>query len=145
MIIGIAKWLIEHIPARLLLEPERYTLALGFLVIGADAVFLGSPASVLGQIPDASLINLEVGIALMFGGLCTLMGLWSKKIWLKRLGAALIIMGCFGLIAGVWLYGEKSDTPVAIVYGLFAVTYSLRLLASTAERIKLYDRNKRRG
>lgn len=142
MIIGVAKWLIEHIPNRLLAEPERFALALGLTLIGADAVFLGAPSSVLGQLPDAALINLEVGLFLFVGGICKLIGLWRLKVWLQRLGAAFLIMGCVGLIIGIVLYGNKDDTPVALVFGLLAVTYSLRLLASTAERIKLYRRPK---
>jgi hypothetical protein len=140
MIIGLAKWLIYHIPEQLLNEPERYTLAFCFAVIGADTVFLGSPASVLGQIPDAHLINLEVGLAMLLGGIIKLVGLSKRNVWLQRLGASLLIVGCFGLIIGIWLYGVKSDLPVAVVYGMFMITYSLRLLSSTAERIKLYRR-----
>jgi hypothetical protein len=130
-------WLVDHIPARLLAEPERFTLALCFAVIGIDAVFLGAPSSVLGRNPEANLFTLETGLAFLFGGTFKLVGLWFKGIWLTRLGAAFIIMGCVGLIFGIYLYGDQGDYPVAVVYILFAVTYTLRLLSSTAARIKL--------
>jgi hypothetical protein len=140
MIIGIAKWLIYHIPARLLAEPERFALAFGLTLIGADAAFLGAPSSVLGQIPEASVINLEVGLFLFTGGICKLIGLWRVKIWLQRLGAAFLLLGCLGLVIGIILYGNRADIPVALVFGMLAITYGLRLLSSTAERIKLYRR-----
>lgn len=139
-VINIAKWLIWKIPDRLLAEPERFALAIVFTVVGADAVFLGSPASVLGQIPEAALINLEVGLFMLAGGLCKLAGLWRRRVWLQRLGAAFIVLGCIGFIVGVILYGSKDDIPIILVYALFAITYMFRLLSTTAARIKLYGR-----
>lgn len=140
MIIGLAKWLIDHIPSRFLEEPERFALALCFVVIGADAVFLGSPSSVLGKLPEAALLNLEVGLFMFAGGILKLIGLWRMKIWLQRLALSFLILGCIGLVVGIFLYGHISDVPVAGIYILFAVAYGLRLLSSTAERIRLYKR-----
>lgn len=136
-------WLVEKIPNRLLAEPERFTLALCFSVIGIDAVFFGAPSSVLGQAPKAELYNLETGLAFLFGGVLKLVGLWTKNVWCVRLGAAFLIMACIGLVFGIHLYGDEGDEPVAIVYILFGITYSLRLLSSTAERIKLHQKGRK--
>jgi hypothetical protein len=135
-------WLIRHIPLRLLAEPERFTLALCFTVIGFDAIFLGAPSSVLGGIPKAHLFVLETGFAFLFGGCLKLVGLWRKRVWQVRLAAAFIIMGCVGMVIGVFVYGQEGDYPIAIVYMLFAVTYLLRLLSSTAARYRLHRGNR---
>jgi peptidoglycan/LPS O-acetylase OafA/YrhL len=135
-------WLVHKIPTRILAEPERFTLALCFTVIGIDAVFLGAPSSVLGRSDVTALFNLQTGVSFLCGGILTLYGLWARNIWAIRLGAALIVIGCGGLIAGILLYGEEGDGPIALVYGLFAITFALRLLSSSAERIRLHQKEK---
>ena len=137
--------LIEHIPARLLDEPERFALGFCFTVIGIDALFFGSPHSVLGQIPEAALLNREIGFCLVVGGVFKLVGLWMRHVWIQRLGAALLVLGCLGVCLGISLFGEKADTPIAIIFGLFAVVYIFRLLSSTRDRLKLQGRPPHKG
>jgi hypothetical protein len=136
------EWIITKIPNRLLAEPERFALALCFIIIGIDAAFLGGPTSVFGGIEKARLLNVEYGACLIVGGTAKILGLWVRRIWAVRLGAAFIIMGCLGIVIGVWLYVGEEGLPAALVYGLFALTYTLRLLSSTAARIKLHRKAK---
>lgn len=138
-------FLIEHIPTRLLDEPERFALAFCFTVIGIDALFFGAPHSVLGQIPEAALLNREIGFCLVVGGVFKLVGLWMRHVWIQRLGAALLVLGCLGVTLGVFLYGEKPDVPIGIIFALFAVVYIFRLLSSTRDRLKLQGRPPRSG
>jgi hypothetical protein len=136
--------LIQHIPDRLLDEPERFALAFVFTIIGVDALFFGAPHSVLGAIPEAQLLNHEIGFCLTVGGIFKLVGLWMEHVWIQRLGAALLILGCVGTVIGLVLYGDKADVPLGIIFGLFAIVYLLRLLSSTRERLRLQGRLKLR-
>jgi uncharacterized membrane protein HdeD (DUF308 family) len=142
VLIYIAQWLIDYIPNRLLDEPERFFLAFGLTIIGIDAVLLNSPASVFADHPEAKLFNVEVGALLATGGITKLLGLWRTKVWMQRLGAALLIMGCLGFVLGVLLYQPEGGGPVAIIYLFFAATYGLRILSSTALRWKLHKRGR---
>jgi hypothetical protein len=141
----VCETLIDLIPNRLLAEPERFALALCFTVIGIDAVVLGAPSSVFGGVPDARLLNLEFGFCMVLGGVLKIVGLWKRNVWMQRLGAAFIILGCIAIIVGVILYIGVDGAPVAVVYALFGVTYVFRLLSSTAARLKLHGKRRRRG
>lgn len=142
LLIFVAQWLIDIIPNRLIAEPERFFLAFIFIVVGFDAIVFNAPGSVFDEHPDARLINLEVGLCFLFGGLFKILGLWRLRIWLQRLGAAFIVSGCIGFIIGVVLYVPEGGGPIVLVYILLGFTYILRLLQSTAIRWKLHKRGR---
>jgi hypothetical protein len=130
-------WLAAHISTRLLAEPERWFLAAGTIIIGADAL-RSPPGTALYAAPR--LLTTEFALCFLTGGLLTLAGLWRHRVWLERAGQGLTVLGCAVFIFGVLEFAGPSGYPNAVVYGGIGATYGLRLLSTASARVRLLRR-----
>lgn len=121
-------------PARLLTEPERLMLAAAWVFIGLDSLIFGAPSSGLAGAP--LLLRIESGAVFLIGGLATLVGVLGTYPWLERLGQAFVTLGCGIFIYAVVMYVGTPAVPVAVLYVLVALTYALRMLGQSAQRLR---------
>jgi hypothetical protein len=133
--------LADKIPPCLLESSERFLLAGAWSLIGIDSTFFGAKASGVAGAPH--IVQMEIGICLLIGGVSTLLGLGAKQVWLERLGQGFITLGCVIVVyAGITLF-EEGGGPLVFLYTGVAITYALRLLDTTVRRMRAEDELRR--
>lgn len=126
-------WLIAHIPAPLLVNPERVAVAGAIALIGATTLVFVRPASLSALLPHW--VIYLWGVTWLLGGLFALVGNWRCWRAVEMAGHRLIILGAvvYGLAVAVaaGLTGFVSILLIAIVVGLPS---AIRLLVAAGSR-----------
>jgi hypothetical protein len=143
-------WAVNHLPAFIILAPERVFVGLAAIMVGVGTFIPGTSSDALESVYYKWLV-LEWGLSLIVGGVAKVTGLYmSTKVrsgksrsyeetarFLELVGAGLIGLGAatYGLTVA-WAYG--ADAYVAwTVFILMALANWLRILISNAGRAKL--------
>jgi phosphoglycerol transferase MdoB-like AlkP superfamily enzyme len=127
----LSAWLVRHLPEALAAAPERVLLNLSFILIGLS-VFAGSRSRALDWLYPTPLY--EWACIMIIGGVATLVGMFSRKRSVERLGVFLLLVGC--AVYGVLILAALGESGIfsGSIFLALSVAKAIRMFVSSAAR-----------
>ena len=129
----IVDWLLAHIPAPILLNPERVAIKFAVALSGLVSMLVVRPASLNALLPHW--IVLIWGATWLLGGMFGLVGYWRSHRPLEMAGHRLIILGVIVYGTSVAEVAGSRAVTTVILISVIAACSATRLLIASGSRL----------
>lgn len=123
-------WLVDHLPAPVLMAPERVLIQVCVVIIGITGLTVARPGSLSELLPTWLVV--EWAATLLAGGLASMVGYWRDMRRLDRMGSSLVLLGSVTYAAGVLITAGLRGMPAVVIYLGIAGAAAVRLLVGSA-------------
>lgn len=130
---GIVARLVRHMPAPVLLNPERVTIKAAVTLIGVTALVAVRPSSLSALLPHW--VIYVWGVTWLLGGLFGLGGYWLSYRPVEMAGHRLIVLGATVYAVAIGVRVGAPAYAVIVLVGFVAVPSIVRMLIASAARL----------